>query len=654
MAKRKKKVVRQRRKRSMEMPNYSPEESFVQKRAFYVLDNLKRCRIIFNSEYNSFYRMMRTMYVPRDTEDFYSDADSLGGIAYRSHSPEPHALVRKALSYQLSYLYSPSERFFVAKTQDLATQKKDNLQVDRIQFLENLTKDNHTIYQAHINFYNQAMVLRDRLIFGHGMKVIEEDATNISLYKHILPENIILASTTGASNDIVGYVVEKDDLNRELSLGEPLFVKEGFMRPTVDWSDELLVSNNRNESYGYDEYDEGASVTGTGMTGRPNYYRFNIPYKVFKLMVFSGQEWKDKTAREKARCERIFKGLFYKPQIPTLTKEDTGILDVFCSDQEVFVPTVRRTKNIIFSGFFLGEKVTSITSGFGKETQGLMLAFAEIFLQNIDAYQRMNLPPYVFFGEDQDYSANVGPNGIIFAKTDESGVAPQVLSYPGNLDGMIKFWDHMIRQMRVAWHIDDFELIKQTHMTEEEIDIRGNEGYRGLTVYAVQDAYQELNPTVLCNTNNLYANSESKEMFRNLLLDIRYQSPLTNAQKNSFIKSVDVMLNMMNKYSLSKKQFPDAMMSFDDDSVSRQIVDNLGIADVLKTTKNLRRSMAIRAREKSLMQQIALLKAQRGGRGGGGAVDPSAGGGGQGGGGGTPQESSTAGTNRGGPTQTAV
>ena len=627
----------------MEKKPYTPNEQFVHKRVFHVLSALKKLRILNNSSYYDFYKLMRTIFVPGDAEDFYGNKDALDGVSYRSHSPEPQALVRKGTGYFMSYLYSPNEKFFRTTTPDFKTQKKQKSQLDRTQFLQDLTGDIHAIYQEHSNFAVQNLVLRDKLIFGHGMKVIERSETLISEYKHILPEQTILGSTTGVLNDIFGYVEEKDHFNARLTLGEELFTKENFSKPIVDFADELILGNDRDDTYTVSsEHEDGA--LSKGLT---EYARFNVPYKAFKILCLSGKDWYDKDERDKKNITKIFDELFYEPEIKDLTTQETGFIDIWCSDNQVFKPVVKRLPNIVYSGFLLGKKITSITTGFGKETQGLMLAFAEIFLQNVDAYQRMNLPPYVLYGEDQDYQANVGPNGIIFSKS-EDNPTPTVLSYPGNLDGMIKFWQELIRQMKEAWHINDFELIKQTHMTIDEVGKRSTDGYRSLTSYTTVDSLTDLKPTTLNNANNLYFQSDNKRMFKGLILDVRFQSPLTYAHKNSFINSVDLLLDMFQKYSGAKQMFPDAMMSFDDDKMANELVESLGIADILRNDEELKAAMQQRAAEKNFQDKLALVKAQQGGS----SVAPfqNQGGGGQGGGKGVSTKPAGKSENRGGQT----
>lgn len=586
----------------------TPDMQWLHNRALYVLENFKRLRVSRYDHYNGLFSLMRTMFVPREQEGFFSDEDALDGYSYKSHSPEPHLIVRKAVSYTMSYLYSMSENFHKITLNKFETQKKPKADVDRQQFLEGLTKDNHQVYQAHLNLFHQSHVKRDCMVFGFGAKVVEHDDLNISLYKHIIPENLLVGSSIGNLNDVVGYVSYKNYFEAYQTLGEPLFVREGYKRPVTDFADEFLLNNDRDISHsGTNDYEGRANNS----TQADDYYRINIPYKVFETLCLSGKSWVDKTERERSRLKKKFNNLFYRPVIKGLTSKDTGILDVWFSRNEVFEPKVLRTHNIILSGMFLGDKSTSLAQGFGQESQGLMLAFAEIFLQNVDAYQRMNLPPYVFFGEDQDYAVNVGPLGAIFAKNEQT-IAPSVLNYPGNIDGMIKFWQELVRQMREAWHINDFELIKQTHMTVDEVGKRSTEGYRALTVSTIIDSLFDLVPTSLANINNLYINSDNKENFKDTIFDVRFRSPLTNAHKNSFINSVDLSLDMMMKYAKAKRLFPDAMMKFDDDEITTKLTDNLGVIEILKSSEQYNASLQERAQEKNLRDQLNIARSMQG------------------------------------------
>lgn len=212
----------------MAVKNYNPDEIYLHQRIFYVLEKLQQLQLSNNSRYSSFYSTMRTMFIPRESEDYFSDTQSLDGYSYKSHSPEPMAVMRKAVNYVMSYLYSPTVPFFKTYIPDFRTQEAKKRNVMEEQFQNNLNHDLHLIAQSHNNYYCECLMKRDQMVFGHGAKVIEYDSDDIGVYAHIMPENVLLGSITGKQNEVVGYVSNKDLYRKRVLLENLCLPKENM------------------------------------------------------------------------------------------------------------------------------------------------------------------------------------------------------------------------------------------------------------------------------------------------------------------------------------------------------------------------------------------------------------------------------------------
>jgi len=523
------------------------------------------------------YDFLRTVFIPEDNDDFYSN-QSFFDFEYKSYSPEPIAVINKFVAYWMSYLLSPSETFFKMEQNKIFTQlikSEENPRdvIDR-QFLENLTKDNHSIYQNSNNFLQEGMSFRDRAVFGHSMKVVEPDKLIGSNYLQIRPEDIFVYSSNGNYYDIFGYRSYKNRFQASNTLGDYLWTSQESQEKIIDDSydayDDFMVEDNRNNQ----SRDTISNV----------YYRINIAFMVLEKFVLTKPDW---NPEKRSKMKKIFKEIFYNPdkRKKSILSPENAILDLWISDHGIFNPHIRRSENLIFSRFKMGSSNLSRSAGLGRETKGMMISFADLFLMNLTAFERKNLPPYVLTSETDQFDIDLNKNGVVHrAKGDEE---PGILNSQADIPGMVAFWQDMIRQVRVAWHIDDFELIRQTHMTTGEVSHRTSEGFRSVTMLAVQDESQSLSKTVSANTENIYNESFDANVFSNMYLKIKYISALALSQKNSTVEKIQLLFSIFKELGQIRKVSPNTLNSIHPRRIEKLATEALGLIETLKTDEEM-------------------------------------------------------------------
>ena len=321
-----------------------------------------------NGRNGRYYSLLREICIPEDDQFYFGGY--INSEDYRQHSPEPVYLIRKGVNLLLSFLMSPTNKFFRIDQKHFHTQsplgnadlESPNAELalakarEFARFNEGLTEDAHTVIQSARNFHVEALVRRDRFVFGHGGKVIEHDDANVALFKHILPENFILESSTGARWDIPGYVKQMSDYSAYKSLGTPLFY-EGEKEVVIqDFLDSFGNNQRRSNT-------DGDSSRTTGTTKGMDYFRFNFPYGVLEDIVLSNPDWEH---GDRKRAKELFKKHFFKPLWDDVKEPKDSTLDIWCDDNFIFEPTALKTKNIIFAGMHLGPNELTINNGFGK------------------------------------------------------------------------------------------------------------------------------------------------------------------------------------------------------------------------------------------------------------------------------------------------
>ena len=596
-----------------EIPTYKGFELAFFERVRHVLCTFKQNRLGgYNGRYSRYYSLLREICIPEDDQFYFGG--SINSEDYRQHSPEPVYLVRKGVNLLLSFLMSPTNRFFRLDKRhfhtqlplgDLEEKIKDSSGLNSAyrqeqSFYEGLTEDAHSVIQSARNFHVEALVRRDRFVFGHGGKVIEYDEDNVALFKHILPENFILESSVGNRWDMPGYVDEKSDYAAFKTLGKPLYA----------YDEKYTVMNDFSLSFGNQfrkGNSEGDSTRATTSGDGTNYYRFNLPYGVLEDIVLSSPDW---DMGDRKRAKELLKKHFYKPRWEDITTPEDCVVDVWFDDNTIFEPVALKNKNIIFGGMHLGPNELSINNGFGKDCLGMFTAFSEIFLMNMTSYERTMVPPYVFADEAKSFGINLTQNGYVYAPAGEA--PPSVLASGADMNAAIAWWHEMIRQLETALFIREFEITDKTHQTKQQVQIQSTEGYRNVATVASIEQADDLNPTVFCLVQYLYGLAAQKERYKGLYLNARYDSPVTYAQQNSFVNRSNVFLDSIMKYEQVKATGSNAAIGVSGDRFTTMMADATGMTGTLEEQKILEAKQNTMIQEQKIKDEALIAQAEQG------------------------------------------
>ena len=454
---------------------------------------------------------LRKYLMPLDDADYLATSydDILAGGAYsgietsNTLNPAPYELFKRSTAGFLSFHHSPFDKFFNTKVLiDTQLPSEALSQIDT--YLRFRDERVHSILQHPHNIAQEALFILNRLVFNIGIKVIEEDKELIMKKTTFPIESLILESSDGRNQDIVGVFEDLSWFQFHLRFPNPLHKVE---------------SAERNK--------EAFTMRGQGPGKDIRVFRFNMKIPVFKAF-FEGYLASD--PRFKTEFKRHMRGKF-----PT----NAEYVDVeFTERGELLTFAAREYKTIIVSHLSFITKDGLRGKGQGDLAVSTAAALQESEEILMNAYERMFGPAWAAPSEleSQAFQEKLRRDGIVYTDQGE-GIRPLLVQYDlRTAKELILSWEQRLEKLAF---LDIFTLIDKSRMPTQEISMRRSDGFRQLALYVTADTAYNLEPEVVaCLKIDQEMNRiPPLQVPGKSTLRVSYTSPIIQSIKQSALES---------------------------------------------------------------------------------------------------------------------
>ena len=493
-------------------------------------------------ERTQMYARLRAVFAPLDNSRYY-DFSSLNLGTYNTYDPTVWNTIDRAVSSMMSYHLNPKDKFFKYKDIDVKSLVKKKEKVTEAQELSLLTEYAHYIYQAPSNFEVETMIQRDKLIFGVGIKTLDNDDQIVTRFEHYQPEDF-----GGLSSN----AVDKDVLITRRRLTD--FQARNKFIDTITVRDDL--------------FGESASPLDLGLHDSGYYYyRLNIPYEVLMKSL-----------------QAIYKGDSMEKQFMAYVHHIFGTadneyywVDLWFSRKGLLTSERRRAKTIINSMCIPPNSNSYISKGLGERALPLAIVLADLGDINISGYERTFAPTWAISNEAKLSGVNLTRDGIVYYETPEA--VPKSLSLAADVRAMAEFHEYYSTVYKNTFYLDVFELLNKSRMTTSEVDARLSDNFRKLGLIVIQDESDNLQPTAMALRENLVDNADLEADAAGRVLRSEYISPIAIAHRNSSLEQTQLMMQTLGAVGKIRTESPELKKEIDFDRV---------VSDLFRDTDNTR------------------------------------------------------------------
>lgn len=472
-------------------------ESLVCLKMFYIYDQGTNKEII---------QTLRSIYMPQQDMKFMHSQN----YEYNNYDPTPENSFERACSGMMTYHVNPLTPFFKLRQPAHANLQGEEVPDDLAKALGTRTRAIHGIFQEVQNFQTVARVNRDKLCFGIGCKIVEEDKQRISRFSHIPPENIALGTSNGQYLDIYGVKETLNDFQARKRFPKP-FEEDYWMKKDI------------------------CGLTNTTMT---DYYRFNIPLTIMKEHIEDYAKKHFQPREVKRIIEQLLPGVSKKEKIVG----DIPWVDVWFNDETIFYMGIVDSRRIITSMMAPPYTINSFARGQGEKALPLALMLSEMAVIGTYAYERTFAPAWSVVDDMGQMGLTFDRGGVSFK---EKGMEdPHPMSLGAEMRDMTEYNRFTQARFDRMLFIDVFELMQKDRMTEDEVQIRNQDDLVKLVFYTVQDQYDDLNPTVLSINNHIDKRiNDSKSLLQKQVLTAQYTSALAFANRGGVMSKLGQLVN---------------------------------------------------------------------------------------------------------------
>ena len=442
--------------------------------------------------YTSLFEELRASLMPSNSEKYVNTSS----YQYEIFDPTPINSCQRALAGFMSSHYMPQDTFFKftvpledAQDPDLVLNQRLNSRAEKV----------HSVLQQPSNFSKIFSFMRDKLVLGIGVVVVEKHSEVVSQLTHHMPENCGLLSSNGSVHDI-SFI--RENLNQ---------FQASVRFPDLEFENQSdRISDNDGDWY----------------------YRLNIPKSVlFKYLT----AYKDKKQdREYFQyIEKIFGKKFLK-------KNEKGeILDVWFCRRGILSSTEIRNKKIIISFMQAPNDTLGMGRGQGELALPIFRILTELEVINLSGYERTFMPSWAVSDEPNALSFDLTRDHINFIDADSK--APQPLSLNSDVRAMVEFKNYKQALFDRILYLDAFQLLNKSRMTTDEVDVRRQDAYRNLGPFISEDENGFLNPLVRVILDDINEASKKADRIAIKALQATYTSPLAfSARESVFTKAQQI------------------------------------------------------------------------------------------------------------------
>lgn len=443
--------------------------------------------------YSTLFTELRASLMPSNSEKYVNTSS----YQYEIFDPTPINSCQRALAGFMSSHYMPQDTFFKF-TVPLEDSQDPDLELS--QKLSSRAEKCHSILQQPSNFSKIYSYMRDKLVLGVGVVVVEKHNEIISQFVHHMPENCGMISSNGSVHDIT-FVRER--LNQfQASVRFPDLEFDGesdrIADPSGDW-----------------------------------YYRINIPKNV--LLKYLGVH---KNKKQDSEYFKYIEKTFGKKLLKKNEKGD--FLDVwFCQRKGLISVDEIRNKRIIVSFMQAANDTLGIGRGQGELALPIFRILTELEVINLSGYERTFMPSWAVSDEPNALSFDLTRDHINFIDSDSKAPAP--LSLNSDIRAMVEFKNYKQALFDRILYLDAFQLLNKSRMTTDEVDVRRQDAFRNLGPFITEDEIGFLNPAARIILDDINDAGKKADRVPIKALQATYTSPLAfSARESVFTKASQV------------------------------------------------------------------------------------------------------------------
>lgn len=523
----------------------------------------------FKSSFLSSCRVLEEMYICNDTSiknriaevrsaNRPFDMDKYYNLQYdrtysrstlNTYDPTPFNVLDAAVAGLLSYHYSPVDKFMALYDKSFLQVEENKKNADTIKKLANRTDNLHLLLQNPSNVVTEANIHYSKILFGLAGKVLHYKD---SLYQalHYPPEQLALGSSDGYKHNIFGYRESLSGFQALSRFPEPFDkeVKERWNKPT-------LRKGNLEE-----------------------YHCFNIPYTVLYTHVKHFAMSNTMDEKDFARGWETFVGR------PAKDARGKGWVKLVWTPSHIIHIETINERDIVICNALPPASRLGVSKGFGERALPLVVAMASKMDIDVDAYEKSLGPPVAIPDESKTFGLEVQQDGIIY--TGEGRHMPQYVQLPVNGGLMDVVRKTYLELLKESYMVDVFETAQKYNMTTAEVDLSTSNKLRKAIIYTIIDQDENLTPT--CSYLNYHLDMLDKGgELNNLRLGVRYISPASVANINSYFQNVDRALLSLVNLGKAKKESKDAEVMVDFGTAVKRILDKSNLEELLNGEKEI-------------------------------------------------------------------
>ena len=386
-------------------------------------------------------------------------------------NPAPYESLKKSAAGFLSFHHTPYEKFFKTKLIPASAIQDIGLQQEIQRYWAYRDVRTHAIMWHAENIMQEVIFIMSRLAFNLGVKTLDIDA-NLTVKKTTHPiENLILFSSDGVHQDIVGIY---EDLNW-------FQYKRRFKSTIMDISDSMKQA--RDKAY---DFTFGSVLPTLARPKDIRVYRINMGVGVFK-------DWMDAVLIDKD--EKIRK--MWEEKVSSQYKlKENQIVDLILDEFGHIISITSRDYRTVIVGH-LGYVTKDGIRGKGQGDMALTTAKVLQETEEIlmDGYEKAYGPSYIMPSALEEHIYGMMSRNDILFSDEPEGVKPLVVPLDLNTaKALAVAWEDRIKSL---FFLDIFSLIEKNRMPVNEISLRRADGFKQLGLYVSADTAYNLEPEAL-------------------------------------------------------------------------------------------------------------------------------------------------------------
>ena len=459
---------------------------------------------------------LRAYLLPLDDDDYltYSYDQILSergangsGSRGNTLNPSPYEFFKRSTSGFLSHHHTPHEKFFQS---DIILDRQADPQIHaEIQRYMRFRDDRaHRIIQHPSNVAQEALFILNRLVFNIGVKVLTED-DELIVRKTVYPvESLVMESSDGRLQDIVGVWEDLSWFQFRQRFPNPIHDVQGHEQ------------NKRVFELG------GAEGESGGSTKDIRVFRFNVPAGVFKSFIESYMYETPEYYKE-----------FKKDLGGKLGKKRTIVDFSVTENGELLEFILRDYRNIIVSHLSFITKDGRRGKGQGDLALSTAATLQEAEEVLMNGFERTYGPAWAFPSElEAKAYSSLGRDDIIYAD-DTEGIRPLSMQLDlRSAKELILSWEE---RLRFITYLDTFQLIEKSRMPVQEISMRRHDSFRSLGLLIASDTASNLVPevTAVMKIDQHVNKIQPLDVGGPASLKVSYISPIIQSIKQSALDS---------------------------------------------------------------------------------------------------------------------